>query len=69
MLPAIDLNDNVRIDTRKVDDIFSNRKLPPEFKPAEAAIPQAQPQFSFSVGLIAPKLARDLTGNAHSPSP
>ncbi len=43
VLPTVDLDDPMCIQAYKIDDVFSDWKLPPELEAFEAAIPQAQP--------------------------
>jgi hypothetical protein len=53
MLAAIQLDNEMRVSTKEVDDISVDRELPPKFPAIQAAITQTKPQYSFRVGLIA----------------
>jgi hypothetical protein len=44
MLAAIQLNNQLRLPTRKIGKERPNRKLSPKLKPRQAAIAQLQPQ-------------------------
>jgi hypothetical protein len=53
VLPAIDLNDQLSPEARKVDHIRSDWHLPLEFVSAEAVSAQPVPQPTLGVGHVA----------------
>jgi hypothetical protein len=53
MLTAIQLDGEMSVGTKEVDDITVDRKLPPKFPTIQATVAQTEPQYSLGVGLIA----------------
>ena len=57
MLAAIDLDNQLRLDTGEIDDVGRDRELAPE-PPAELVLPKLAPQHALSVSQVAPQLSR-----------
>jgi len=53
MLPAIELNNQMSVSAKEIDDKAVEGELSPEFPSGEAAIAQTKPQLTFGVRLIA----------------
>jgi hypothetical protein len=47
MMSSIELNHHLQLRTVKVDDVPSDRYLPPELVPEEAAVAQPAPHAAF----------------------
>jgi hypothetical protein len=52
MLPAVNLDDELFLQTNKIHDIRRNRILAPELESTEFTGPQTPPKFPLGVGLI-----------------
>jgi len=53
MLPAIELNDQMSVGTKEIDDKAVDGKLPAKFPSVKPSIPQTKPQYTLGVRLIA----------------
>jgi len=57
VLSAVDFDHDLPLEADKIQDVRSERNLPPKLDPIETAVPQHQPKLSFSVSRNAPHRA------------
>ena len=54
MLPTVQLNDKLRLNTEKIHNERPNRSLPPEFPAEQLPVAQGRPDFLLNIRRIAP---------------
>src|ERR1700675_5050681 len=69
MLSAVELDDQMSVCTKEVDNKALDRKLSSEFPATQAAITQAKPQRPLRVSLVATQVPRCFGAGLHRPSP
>ena len=66
MLTTIQLNNQLRIETNKVDNIFPNRPLAAKTKIIYLLVANTMPEFSLHIGGRAPQLTRGCDNSTHA---
>src|SRR5438105_12481071 len=65
MLPAIDLDDELRIDTDEIGNVSFDRHLPAKLPAVELSVAQMPPQAAFGRRLLSPEISRELFDVPH----
>jgi hypothetical protein len=58
MLSTIDLNDELRVEAREVDDVMTNRYLSAKSKAFNLSLPNAMPERAFGIGHVTAQVSR-----------
>src|SRR5580700_1277093 len=69
MLSAVELDDQMSVCTKEVDNKSVDRKLSSEFPAAHAAVTEAKPQRPLRVSLVATQVPRRFGAGLHGPNP
>lgn len=69
VLPSVELDNEPRRLTTKIDDVIPDRRLPTEFQSVQTPVTQTKPQDSFCVGLLTPQTSCCINTPRHNPSP